>query len=924
MNVVIVESPAKAKTINKYLGPGYEVLASYGHVRDLPPKDGSVDPNKDFHMIWQVDPKAQKRLSEIADAVKDADKLILATDPDREGEAISWHVLEILKSKGALKGGKKIERVVFNAITKQAVIEAMENPREIDEALVDAYLARRALDYLVGFTLSPVLWRKLPGSRSAGRVQSVALRLVCDREREIETFVPREYWSLAAILATPRNDTFEARLVGADGEKIQRLDIGTGDQAEKFKRDLETAVFKVASVESKPTKRNPYPPFTTSTLQQEASRKLGFAPAITMRLAQRLYEGVDIDGDTVGLITYMRTDGVDLDPSAISAARRVIEKDYGKEFVPDAPRTYKAKSKSAQEAHEAVRPTDMARRPKDVARVVDSDQAKLYELIWQRTMACQMESAELERTTAEITAKAGGRVLELRATGTVVKFPGFLALYHEDQDDPSSDDEDSNRLPEINQGETLEKREIKAEQHFTEPPPRFSEASLVKRMEELGIGRPSTYASTLQVLRDRGYVRLDRKRLVPEDKGRVVIAFLEAFFARYVEYDFTASLEEKLDEIANHDLDWKQVLRDFWKDFIAAVDDIKDVRITHVIDALDEILGPHIFPPREDGGDPRQCPQCGNGRLGLKIGRFGGFVGCSNYPDCRFTRPLVADANGVNGTKVLGSDPETGMDVTLRGGRFGPYVQLGEGKDDEKPKRAGIPKGTDLADVDLGRALALLSLPREIGKHPETGEPIIAGIGRYGSYVKHQTSYANLESGDEVLSIGLNRAVTLLAEKAARGPRGRRGPPAGKILGEHPELGGPVTLHEGRYGPYVKHGKINATVPTTSDPDNVSLEEAVDLIKARAEKAGLKPEKAAKKKSSKKKAAAAEAPTETADPATAPTAPKKKKKAAPKKKKKAAPKKKAAKKKTNVAGETGDNVPLASDTQDAETETVGD
>jgi DNA topoisomerase-1 len=803
---------------------------------------------------------------------------------------------------------------VFNAITKQAVVEAMQNPREIDAALVDAYLARRALDYLVGFTLSPVLWRKLPGSRSAGRVQSVALRLVCDREREIETFVPKEYWSLAAILATPRNETFEARLVGADGEKIQRLDIGSGQQAEDFKRALEAAEFTVASVESKPTKRHPNPPFTTSTLQQEASRKLGLAPAITMRLAQRLYEGVDIEGDTVGLITYMRTDGVDLDNSAVQSARRVIESDYGKEFVPDAPRTYKAKSKAAQEAHEAIRPTDMTRRPKDVARILDADQAKLYELIWQRTMACQMESAELERTTADVTAQAAGRTLELRATGTVIKFPGFLALYHEDQDDPS-EDEDANRLPEINQGERLEKREIKADQHFTEPPPRFSEASLVKRMEELGIGRPSTYASTLQVLRDRGYVRIDRKRLVPEDKGRVVIAFLEAFFARYVEYDFTADLEEKLDEIANHDLDWKQVLRDFWRDFIAAVDDIKDLRITHVLDALDEILGPHIFPPREDGSDPRQCPQCGTGRLGLKTGKFGAFVGCSNYPECRYTRPLVADASGVNGTKVLGTDPQTGLEVTLRGGRFGPYVQLGpNGQAEEKPKRAGLPKGTEPADVDLARALALLSLPREVGKHPETGEPVLAGIGRFGSYVKHQTSYANLEAGDEVLNIGLNRAVTLLAEKAARGPRGRRGPPAGKLLGEHPELGGPVTLHDGRYGPYVKHGKINATIPSTSDPGNVSLEEAVDLIKARAEKAGLKPAKApAKKKTSKKKAAAGDAPAAETQIEEAPAA---KKKAAPKKKK-------AAKKKANGQDAGGDNVPLANEgTEEPEQEPV--
>ena len=914
MNVVIVESPAKAKTINKYLGPDYEVVASYGHVRDLPPKDGSVDPAQDFHMIWQVDSKAQKRLSDIAKSVKAADRLILATDPDREGEAISWHVLEILKEKGALKD-KKVERVVFNAITKQAVTEAMQNPREIDGALVDAYLARRALDYLVGFTLSPVLWRKLPGSRSAGRVQSVALRLVCDREREIEVFVAQEYWSLAALLTTPRGDTFEARLVGADGEKIARLDIGSGEKAEDFKRSLETAAFTVASVEARPAKRNPNPPFTTSTMQQEGSRKLGFAPAITMRIAQRLYEGAEIDGETVGLITYMRTDGVDLDPSAIASARSVIESDYGKEFVPTAPRTYKTKSKSAQEAHEAVRPTDMSRRPKDVARFLDADQAKLYELIWQRTMASQMESAELERTTAEIVAKAGGRTLELRATGTVVKFPGFLALYHEDVDDPA-EEEDANRLPEIKQGETLAKQEIKADQHFTEPPPRFSEASLVKRMEELGIGRPSTYASTLQVLRDRGYVRIDKKRLVPEDKGRVVVAFLESFFSRYVEYDFTAGLEEKLDQVANHEIDWKQVLRDFWKDFIASVDEIKDVRITHVLDVLDEVLGPHIYPVREDGGDPRQCPQCGNGKLNLKTGRFGAFVGCSNYPECRYTRPLAADPSGISGTKLLGVDPVSGMDVTLRGGRFGPYVQLGEGTDDEKPKRAGLPKDTEIDAVTLEFALGLLALPREIGKHPESGEPILAGIGRFGSYVKHQTSYANLEQGDEVLNIGLNRAVTLLAEKAARGPSGRRGAPAGRQLGEHPEFGGPVTQHDGRYGPYVKHGKVNATLPSTSDPANIGLDEAVELLKARAEKQGIKQKKAPAKKAAKKKAKAGDEAADanaTADEAGTT----KKKKAAPKKKaaakKKAAPKAKAMKTASEAPPADAPPVPEAPD-----------
>jgi DNA topoisomerase-1 len=908
MNLVIVESPAKAKTINKYLGPGYEVLASYGHVRDLPPKDGSVAPDDDFKMIWQVDSRAQPRINEIAKALKGADKLILATDPDREGEAISWHLLEILKDKGAISG-KKIERVVFNAITKQSVADAMANPREIDEALVDAYLARRALDYLVGFTLSPVLWRKLPGSRSAGRVQSVSLRLVCDRELEIEKFIAKEYWSIAATLATPRGDTFEARLVGADGKKITRLDVGTGAEAADFKTALDEANFAVASVEAKPAKRNPYAPFSTSTLQQEASRKLGFAPAITMRIAQRLYEGIDIGGDTVGLITYMRTDGIELDQSAITGARAVIEAEYGKKYVPDAPRVYKNKSKHAQEAHEAVRPTDLSRKPSDVSKFLETDQAKLYELIWIRTVASQMESAELERTTVDIKAKAGSRELDLRATGTVVKFDGFLAVYQEGQDD-ATEDEDAKRLPAMLANEKLERREIVSTQHFTEPPPRYSEASLVKRMEELGIGRPSTYASTLQVLRDRAYVRIDKKRLIPEDKGRVVIAFLEAFFKRYVEYDFTAGLEEKLDEIANHDLDWKVVLRDFWKDFIGSVNEIKDVRISQVLDVLDEILAPHIFPPREDGGDPRQCPQCGNGRLNLKTGKFGGFVGCSNYPDCRYTRPLSADA-GSSGVKLLGQDPETELDVSLRGGRFGPYVQLGEQKDgEEKPKRAGLPKGTELDSVDLKYALSLLSLPREVGKHPESGEPILAGIGRYGSYIKHQTSYANLEEGDDVLTIGINRAVTLLAEKAARGGKGRRGPPAGKILGEHPEFGGSVTLREGRFGPYVTHNKVNATIPNTSDPEDVTLDQAVALIADRIAKTGGQPSKkkaAAKKSKSKAKA-------ETESPEAAPKEKKKKTPAKPSKKKKAAASEKTAE--TSVAPE--------SNTADAKTEPVQD
>jgi len=866
MNIVIVESPAKAKTINKYLGSSYTVLASFGHVRDLPAKNGSVDPENNFNMVWEIDPKAQGRLNDIAKALKGADKLILATDPDREGEAISWHVMEILKEKRALKG-QSVERVVFNAITKQAVTEAMKQPRKIDDALVDAYRARRALDYLVGFTISPVLWRKLPGARSAGRVQSVALRLVCDRELEIEKFVPREYWSLIATLATPRGDTFEARLVGADGKKIQRLDIGSGQEAEDFKKALEAAQFSVATVEAKPAKRHPYAPFTTSTLQQEASRKLGFAPAHTMRIAQRLYEGVDIGGETVGLITYMRTDGVQIAGEAITQARSVIGEDYGNAYVPDAPRVYQTKAKNAQEAHEAIRPTDLSRRPRDMARRLDTEQAKLYELIWLRTIASQMESAELERTTVDITAKAGARLLELRATGQVVKFDGFLALYTEGTDD-AGDDDDSRRLPAMSQGEALARKGLAVDQHFTEPPPRFSEASLVKRMEELGIGRPSTYASILQVLKDRGYVKLDKKRLHAEDKGRVVVAFLENFFARYVEYDFTASLEDQLDRISNNEISWQQVLNDFWRDFIGAVDDIKDLRVAQVLDVLDDMLGPHIYAPREDGGDPRQCPSCGTGKLNLKAGKFGAFVGCSNYPECRYTRPL-GNSGEATADRVLGKDPVSGLDVAVKAGRFGPYIQIGDQKDvaeGEKPKRAGIPKGTSPGDVDLPLALSLLSLPREVGMHPESGEPIKAGIGRFGPYVQHEKTYASLEDGDDVFNIGLNRAVTLIAEKVAKGPgRGRFKADPGKVLGDHP-AGGPIAVKNGRYGPYVTHDGTNATLPSDLTPETVTLAQAIELINARAGKGKPKRAKkaAAPKKAAKPEAAAEGAPAKKA------------------------------------------------------------
>jgi DNA topoisomerase-1 len=715
-----------------------------------------------------------------------------------------------------------------------------------------------------------VLWRKLPGARSAGRVQSVALRLVCDRELEIEKFVAREFWSLIATLATPRGETFDARLVGADGKKIQRLDIGSGAEAEAFKRALETALFDVASVEAKPFKRHPYPPFTTSTLQQEASRKLGFAPAHTMRVAQRLYEGIDIGGETVGLITYMRTDGVQIADEAISAIRRQISADLGSDYLPGAPRRYQTKSKTAQEAHEAIRPTDVSRRPRDVARHLDRDQAKLYELIWLRTIASQTESAEMERTTVDITAKVESRVLDLRATGSVIKFDGFLALYQEGRDE-DEEDEDSRRLPAMEQGERLAKRAIAANQHFTEPPPRFSEASLVKRLEELGIGRPSTYASILQVLKDRGYVRLDKRRLVPEDKGRVVVAFLESFFARYVEYDFTAALEEQLDRIANHEIDWKTVLRDFWRDFIAAVEDIKDLRISEVLDALNDLLAPHLFPPREDGGDPRQCPSCNTGQLSLKVGKFGAFIGCSNYPECRYTRAFTAGGEAESGTRVLGQDPETGLDVSIRVGRFGPYLQLGEAAEGEKPKRASIPKNMPLEDIDLQKALALLALPREVGRHPETGEPILAGIGRFGPYVQHGKTYANVESADDVLSIGLNRAVTLIAEKQAKGSRGRRfGGDPGRVVGEHPDKGGPIVAKSGRYGPYVSHDGVNATLPPDKTPETITLEEAVGLIEARVARTGGRPtarKRAAGK--SAKRAAPKKSPRTAAQPKAA-------------------------------------------------------
>ena len=866
MNIVIVESAAKAKTINKYLGADYKVIASYGHVRDLPAKDGSVLPDNDFEMSWQVESDSQKVVNEIAKAVKGARRLILATDPDREGEAISWHLLKILEQKRALNG-VSVERVAFNAVTKDAILTALAHPRVIDEPLVDAYLARRALDYLVGFTLSPVLWRKLPGARSAGRVQSVALRLVVDREAEIEAFKTREYWTVEAILRTAANEEFETRLVARSGKKLDKFDIPNEATAHAYRDAIRGQPFRVESIEAKEHKRHPAPPFTTSSLQQEASRKLGLSPRQTMQIAQRLYEGIDIGGETVGLITYMRTDGVQIVPEAIAQCRGQIEAQFGKRYVPQAPRNYKTKAKNAQEAHEAIRPTDFRRHP-DKLRGLTAEEARLYKLVWQRAVASQMASADIERTTVDISVQGrDGQPYVVRATGSVVMFDGFLKLYEEGHDDEEG--EDGGRLPKLKKGEQLRDALVKATQHFTEPPPRYTEATLIREMERLGIGRPSTYASTMGLLREREYVKLEKKRLMPEDKGRLVTTFLEAFFKRYVEYDFTAYLEDRLDQISDGALNWKELLREFWRDFIAAVNDIKDLRVAQVLDALNELLGPHIFPAREDGADPRLCPLCNQGQLSLKVGRFGAFIGCSNYPECRYTRQLKTgdaengEAAATPGDTALGTDPDTGLPVCLKSGRFGPYIQLGEG---EKPKRASIPSKTDPAAINLEYALKLLALPRQVGLHPETQKPIMAGFGRYGPYVEHDGKYVKIDA-DEVFTIGQNRAVTVIAEgnTGGQGRAARTSTPI-KVLGEHPELGGKIEVLSGRFGPYIKFAKVNATIPKNIAPEAVTLEEAVRLIAAKMENGGSKTKARGKAKTAKPKAAVANGKTNGAKP----------------------------------------------------------
>jgi DNA topoisomerase-1 len=866
MKLVVVESPAKAKTINRYLGSDYKVVASYGHVRDLPAKDGSVRPEADFDLSWEVDGKSEKHLKAILEAARDADRLFLATDPDREGEAISWHVAEVLKSRRALKG-LDVKRVVFNEVTKNAVVEAFRQPREIDRELVDAYLARRALDYLVGFTLSPVLWRKLPGSRSAGRVQSVALRLICEREAEIEIFRPREYWTVEVTFTTESGHSFIARLTHFAGKRLDRFDLDSEDKAREAAAAILAAPgFRVAAIERREVRRHPFPPFTTSTLQQEASRKLGFSATRTMQIAQRLYEGVALGGEPVGLITYMRTDGVAISSEAITAARRLIGDAFGAEYLPAAPRVYKSPAKNAQEAHEAIRPTDIARRPEAVAAALDRDQQRLYELIWRRTVASQMASAVLDQVAVDIVDL--GTTLQLRAVGSVVTFDGFLALYQEDRDDAVDEESEGTRLPAMRQDERLRREAVAPRQHFTQPPPRYTEASLVKKLEELGIGRPSTYAAILQVLQDRQYVRLDKRRFVPEDRGRLVTAFLASFFERYVRYSFTADLENQLDEISGGRIDWKEVLRQFWRDFSAAVEGTRELTITQVLDTLDAELGPHFFPEDGSGRDPRLCPACNAGRLGLKLGKFGAFIGCANYPNCRYTRPLAVEGEEIAADRTLGTDPATGLPVMLKKGPYGHYVQLGEAEGENKPKRVALPRGASPSELDFDRALRLLALPRELGRHPDTGQPIVAGIGRFGAYLKHGDAFRSIGADDDVLTIGLNRAVMLLAEPA---PGRRSAAQPLKSLGEHPQ-GGAVAIYNGRYGPYVTHGGLIASLPRTSEPDTLTLDEAVALLrekgkarsgrtgKSRTGKSRAGKSRAAKTWTTKTEAAAKKAP----------------------------------------------------------------
>ncbi len=877
-SVVVVESPSKAKTINKYLGSDYTVLASFGHVRDLPSKDGSVEPDNDFAMHYEVDDDSKKQMGAIAGALKGADMLYLATDPDREGEAISWHVLEALKESKKLPKDIGVKRIAFHEITKKAVTHAIEHPRDIDMNLVNAQQARRALDYLVGFNLSPVLWRKLPGSRSAGRVQSVALRLICERESEIEIFRAREYWDHTITLQTGLGASFNARLTEYNGVKLDKLAFTNEQVARDVEKVLKSTDFKVTTITPRTVRRAPYPPFSTSTLQMEASRKLGFGAKRTMQVAQKLYEE--------GLITYMRTDGVTVSADAIADARKFIEKDYGAKYVPDSPRMYKTKVKNAQEAHEAIRPTDLSKRADSLG---DSEQAKLYDLIWKRMVASQMEVALYDQVGVDM--HDATKRHALRATGSVLKFDGFLCLYtevleedeKEKKDGEENAEDDKQRLPAMEVGEPLRTKEVEAAQHFTQPPPRYSEASLVKRLEELGIGRPSTYASIISVLVDRNYVKLDKRRFTAEPLGRIVTAFLMSYFEKYVEYSFTSSLEENLDLIADGERDWKEELRLFWKDFHAKVEDSKKLTISDVLTHVQELLEPYIFGVGDAAAAAKVCPTCKTGTLHLKTGKFGSFLGCSNYPDCNFTRQLTGNAaenaegaagEGEEFPRTLGTDPVSGQIVTIRKGPYGVYVQLGEEK---KPKRSSLPKGTHHSSVDLEKALSLLALPREVGLHPETGLPIVANNGRFGPYLLHDGKYANLGPEDDILTIGMNRAVTVIAEALEKKKNGGRGgaPEPLKELGAHPETNEKVVILKGRYGPYIKYAGKNITLPKEMEPKEVTLEQVLPLLPAAGAKSGGKKKAAAKKAPAKKAAAKPAAKTAAKKPAAKKSAAKK-------------------------------------------------
>ena len=837
MKLVIVESPAKAQTINKYLGNDYKVIASVGHIRDLPSKDGAVKPEENFKMSWEMNKDKDKVVKEIIGALKSADSLILATDPDREGEAISWHLKEILDHKKTTMG-KPVERVVFNEITKSAVLEAMKTPRDINSELVEAYLARRALDHLIGFSISPILWRKLPGSKSAGRVQSVALKLICEREIEIEKFNIEEYWSISSIFSTAKEEKFSSRLTILNSHKLAKMDIKNEKEADLALQDIKKSKFNISKIELKRVKRNPLPPFTTSTLQQEASNKLGFSASRTMRVAQKLYEGINIGSETSGLITYMRTDGVQLSSQAIEELRNEITNRHGENYIPQKPRVYKSKAANAQEAHEAIRPTLISRDPESISQFLDSDQNKLYKLIWKRTISSQMQSAELDETAADIANQ--DETIIFRANGSQVIFPGFY-IYR--------DREDDRLLPKLIENEKVDLIDLKSEQHFTQPPPRYTDASLIKKMEELGIGRPSTYASILQVLVNRSYVEKEKGRHIPQERGRILTAFLNNFFGKYIEYDFTADLEKQLDKVSDGKLNYKNLLKEFWDGFKPHLNKMSELEREKILEALEKELAELFFPSDDikNGTPNRQCPTCSNGNLGLELGKYGAFLGCSNYPECKFTKQIASNQDENNDNEnfipgndgVLGVDPATGLNVLIKKGPYGIYLQLG---DEKKPKRTSIPRLVSAKDINLEKALAFLSLPRLIGQHPESGQDISAGIGRYGPYLKYDINFISLPADETVINLGLNHAVVLIAENSEK---------LGKVLGDHPDGSGKIFVKSGRFGPYVEHNKLRATLPKDITIEEINLDKAIELLIAKAARPKRSTKKTNKSKNTK-------------------------------------------------------------------------